>query len=158
MTIHIHPISALSDNYIWLLEQEGRVIIVDPGESEGVLAYIKLKNLIPEAIILTHKHDDHIGGVLDIVNRYPETPVYGPIETGHLATTVLKEGDSIQLFNQPFDVIKTADHIIDMGPEGGDGGGTVLATGTPEEVAAVEASYTGQFLKKILERDKARQS
>ena len=60
MTIHIHPISALSDNYIWLLEQEGRVIIVDPGESEGVLAYIKLKNLIPEAIILTHKHDDHI--------------------------------------------------------------------------------------------------
>ena len=110
MTIHIHPISALSDNYIWLLEQEGRVIIVDPGESEGVLAYIKLKNLIPEAIILTHKHDDHIGGVLDIVNRYPETPVYGPIETGHLATTVLKEGDSIELFNQTFDVIKTAGH------------------------------------------------
>ena len=48
------------------------------------------------------------------------------------------------------DVIKTADYIIDLGPEGGDGGGTVLCEGTPEEVAQVENSYTGQFLKKIL--------
>jgi len=48
------------------------------------------------------------------------------------------------------DVIKTADHVIDLGPEGGDGGGTIVATGTPEQVAAIEASYTGQFLKKML--------
>ena len=47
-------------------------------------------------------------------------------------------------------MIKTADYIIDMGPEGGDGGGTVVATGTPEEVAKVSGSYTGQCLKKIL--------
>ena len=49
------------------------------------------------------------------------------------------------------DVIKTADHIIDLGPEGGDGGGYIVATGTPEEVAKVEESYTGQYLKKYLE-------
>jgi excinuclease ABC subunit A len=49
------------------------------------------------------------------------------------------------------DVIKTADHIIDLGPEGGDGGGTVVVTGTPEEVAACEASYTGKYLKKLLQ-------
>ena len=48
------------------------------------------------------------------------------------------------------DIIKTADYIIDLGPEGGDGGGTVVASGTPEEVAKVKKSYTGQFLKKIL--------
>ena len=47
-------------------------------------------------------------------------------------------------------VIKTADHIIDLGPEGGDGGGNIVITGTPEEVAACEASYTGQYLKKML--------
>jgi excinuclease ABC subunit A len=47
-------------------------------------------------------------------------------------------------------VIKTADHIIDLGPEGGDGGGYVVASGTPEEVAAVPESYTGQYLKKYL--------
>ena len=47
-------------------------------------------------------------------------------------------------------MIKTADHIIDLGPEGGDGGGLVVAQGTPEEVARVEESYTGQYLKKYL--------
>ena len=48
------------------------------------------------------------------------------------------------------DVIKSADHLIDLGPEGGDGGGTILAIGTPEEVAAVDESYTGQYLKRVL--------
>jgi excinuclease ABC subunit A len=48
------------------------------------------------------------------------------------------------------DVIKTADWVIDLGPEGGSGGGTVVATGPPEQVAGVEASYTGQFLKPLL--------
>ena len=48
------------------------------------------------------------------------------------------------------DVIKTADHIIDLGPEGGDGGGYIVATGTPEEVAQIPESYTGQYLKKYL--------
>ena len=54
------------------------------------------------------------------------------------------------------DVIKTADYIIDLGPEGGNRGGTVVGTGTPEEMAALEQSYTGQYLKPILERDRAR--
>ena len=48
------------------------------------------------------------------------------------------------------DVIKTADWVIDLGPEGGAGGGLVVATGTPEQIAAVEESYTGQFLKKLV--------
>lgn len=48
------------------------------------------------------------------------------------------------------DVIKSADHIIDMGPEGGDGGGQVVAEGTPKEVAAVKDSFTGQFLKRVI--------
>ena len=52
------------------------------------------------------------------------------------------------------DVIKTADYIVDMGPEGGDRGGTVIAKGTPEEVAENPVSYTGQYLRKYLERQK----
>ena len=54
------------------------------------------------------------------------------------------------------DVIKTADYIIDLGPEGGDGGGTIVAKGTPEQVAKNEKSYTGYYLKRILERDQKR--
>ncbi|MBO6061250.1 MAG: hypothetical protein J6P98_03955, partial [Clostridia bacterium] len=59
-------------------------------------------------------------------------------------------GSSVLVIEHNLDVIKTADYVIDLGPEGGDGGGTVIACGTPEEVALCENSYTGQFLKEIL--------
>ena len=59
-------------------------------------------------------------------------------------------GNTVLVIEHNLDVIKVADHIIDLGPEGGDGGGTIVAEGTPEQVAAVEASYTGQYLKKVL--------
>ena len=63
---------------------------------------------------------------------------------------LVENGNSMLVIEHNLDVIKTADYIIDMGPEGGDGGGRVIATGTPEEVAKAPGSYTGQFLKKIL--------
>jgi len=50
------------------------------------------------------------------------------------------------------DVIKSADHVIDLGPEGGENGGTIIATGTPEQIAASPDSYTGQYLKKLVEK------
>ena len=59
-------------------------------------------------------------------------------------------GNSVIVIEHNLDVIKTADHVIDMGPEGGSGGGTVVATGTPEQVAKVEASHTGRFLAEVL--------
>ena len=59
-------------------------------------------------------------------------------------------GNTVLVIEHNLDVIKVADHLIDLGPEGGDGGGTIVCTGTPEEVAACEKSYTGQFLKKLL--------
>ena len=62
-------------------------------------------------------------------------------------------GNTVVVIEHNLDVIKTADYIIDMGPEGGDRGGTVVARGTPEEVAKVEGSYTGKYVKKILEKD-----
>ena len=61
-------------------------------------------------------------------------------------------GNTVVVIEHNLDVIKTADYIIDLGPEGGDGGGTVVVAGTPEEVADCEASYTGRYLKKVLER------
>lgn len=59
-------------------------------------------------------------------------------------------GNTVLVIEHNLDVIKTADYIIDLGPEGGDGGGEIVATGTPEEIAKVKESYTGEFLKKIL--------
>jgi len=63
---------------------------------------------------------------------------------------LVEVGNTVVVIEHNLDVIKTADHIIDLGPEGGDGGGTIVCTGTPEEVAQCEASYTGQYLKRML--------
>ncbi len=64
-------------------------------------------------------------------------------------------GNSVVVIEHNLDVIKTADWVIDLGPEGGDGGGRIIAQGTPEDVAENPASYTGQYLKHVLEKKKA---
>ncbi|MDN7243486.1 excinuclease ABC subunit UvrA [Planococcus sp. N028] len=69
---------------------------------------------------------------------------------------LVDNGDTVLTIEHNLDVIKTVDHIIDLGPEGGDKGGTILATGTPEEIAQVKNSYTGKYLNPILERDRSR--
>ena len=83
----------------------------------------------------TGLHVDDISRLLKVLNR------------------LVENGDTVVIIEHNLDVIKTADHIIDLGPEGGEGGGTIVATGTPEEIAKVESSYTGKYLKPVLERD-----
>jgi excinuclease ABC subunit A len=63
---------------------------------------------------------------------------------------LVESGNTVIVIEHNLDVIRSADHIIDLGPEGGDAGGEVVATGTPEEVARVEASYTGRFLRGLM--------
>lgn len=69
---------------------------------------------------------------------------------------LVENGDTVLVIEHNLDVIKAADYIVDLGPEGGDRGGTIVATGTPEKIAEVEDSYTGRYLKPILERDRQR--
>ncbi|NNE96979.1 MAG: excinuclease ABC subunit UvrA, partial [Acidimicrobiales bacterium] len=71
-------------------------------------------------------------------------------------TRLVEQGNTVLVIEHNLDVIKTADHIIDLGPEGGSAGGTVVATGTPEEVAATDASHTGRFLRPLLEGGRGR--
>ena len=80
----------------------------------------------------TGLHSDDIRKLLIILNR------------------IVDNGDTVVVIEHNLDVIKVADYIIDLGPDGGDGGGTIVATGTPEEVSKVKESYTGEFLRKIL--------
>jgi excinuclease ABC subunit A len=68
----------------------------------------------------------------------------------HVLHRLVDRGNSVVVIEHNLEVIKTADWIIDLGPEGGDGGGEVIAEGTPEQVAQVAASHTGQFLQKML--------
>ncbi|MNY69833.1 UvrABC system protein A [compost metagenome] len=69
---------------------------------------------------------------------------------------LVDSGETVLVIEHNLDVIKTADYLIDLGPEGGSGGGTIIATGTPEEVIKVKESYTGKYLKPVLERDTKR--
>ena len=82
----------------------------------------------------TGLHSDDVGRLLKILQR------------------IVDNGDTVLVIEHNLDVIKVADHIIDLGPDGGDNGGTVIATGTPEEVAKCSKSYTGQFLADILKK------
>jgi len=63
---------------------------------------------------------------------------------------IVNNGDTVLIIEHNLDIIKVADYVIDLGPEGGDGGGTIVAQGTPEKVSQVESSYTGKYLKKVL--------
>ena len=71
---------------------------------------------------------------------------------------LVEAGNTVVVIEHNLDVIKTADYILDLGPEGGDKGGTIVAQGSPEEVAEAPGSYTGVYLKRILERDRAREA
>ncbi|TCP24890.1 excinuclease ABC subunit A [Scopulibacillus darangshiensis] len=86
----------------------------------------------------TGLHVDDISRLLDVLQR------------------LVDNGDSVLVIEHNLDVIKTADYLIDLGPEGGDGGGTIVVTGSPEKVAETLESYTGRYLQPILERDKLR--
>ena len=80
----------------------------------------------------TGLHFDDIKQLLDVLGR------------------LVEGGNTVIVIEHNLDVIKTADYVIDMGPEGGDGGGQLVACGTPEDIARVPGSYTGQYLKKVL--------
>jgi excinuclease ABC subunit A len=69
----------------------------------------------------------------------------------HVLNELVERGNSVIVIEHNLDVIKSADYIIDLGPEGGDRGGTIIAEGSPEAVMSAEDSYTGVFLKKYLE-------
>ncbi|MCD8671594.1 MBL fold metallo-hydrolase, partial [Klebsiella pneumoniae] len=80
--MNLISIPAFQDNYIWVLsENNGRCIIVDPGEAAPVLAAIEENQWQPEAILLTHHHQDHVGGVKQLREKFPSIVVYGPAET-----------------------------------------------------------------------------
>jgi excinuclease ABC subunit A len=70
----------------------------------------------------------------------------------HVLHRLRDRGNTVVVIEHNLDVIKTADWVIDLGPEGGDGGGQIIATGTPEQVAATEGSFTGEYLKPLVDR------
>jgi hydroxyacylglutathione hydrolase len=89
-------VPAFNDNYIWLLATpQGQCIIVDPGECNPVLQKLAERHLTPQAILLTHHHNDHVGGVRGIIEQFPQTQVYGPQETASKGSRIILKNTGI---------------------------------------------------------------
>jgi hydroxyacylglutathione hydrolase len=93
----IIPVPAFADNYIWVLREEGKAAVVDPGDAAPVIAYLEREHLELAAILNTHHHGDHVGGNRALLARWP-VPVFGPArETIPGVTRALAEGDTVTL-------------------------------------------------------------
>lgn len=111
----ITPVPAFSDNYIWCIRQEGRreVAIVDPGDAAPVLAALEREGLEPAALLITHHHGDHVGGIRRLLEHYPGLPVYGPQgERIPQITRRLADGDRVRLeaLDTEFEVFDVPGH------------------------------------------------
>ncbi|MEY4475921.1 MAG: hypothetical protein RL248_1688 [Pseudomonadota bacterium] len=112
--MNLISIPALQDNYIWLLtDSQKQCVIVDPGESAPVLSTLIQGQYRPQAILLTHHHNDHVGGVANLCRHFPEIPVYGPQETANKgATVIVTEGDDLTIKGQKYIIIAVPGHTL----------------------------------------------
>ncbi|QKJ85952.1 Hydroxyacylglutathione hydrolase [Paramixta manurensis] len=112
--MNLTSIPAFQDNYIWTLnDDDGHCVIIDPGEAAPVLAALAKNRWQPVAILLTHHHHDHVGGVKELCEKYPSLVVYGPQETQDKgATHIVSEGDRLPILGREFSVIFTPGHTL----------------------------------------------
>lgn len=110
--INIEPIKAFNDNYIWLLTTNEGSIVIDPGEADKTIQFLKKNNLELEGILITHHHFDHTGGIQDIV-EFKNVDVYGPVNNISSINQRLKDGDSISIIGIDFEIIEIPGHTLD---------------------------------------------
>ncbi|MDN0081790.1 hydroxyacylglutathione hydrolase [Crenobacter sp. SG2305] len=110
--VTVTPVHAFSDNYIWLLHSAGRAIAVDPGDATAVLAALAEHGLTLQALLITHHHADHVGGIAELKRHFPGLTVYGPAGIAGVTDSVM-EGSELTLFGQPFGVLEVPGHTLD---------------------------------------------
>jgi hydroxyacylglutathione hydrolase len=136
MSVSVFPIKAFNDNYIWCLRNQTHCAVVDPGDAAPVLAYCKDNQLTLSAIIITHHHWDHTGGIDALLTDFPDIPIYGPQNKAIKQITVrLSQDDDIELaqLGVKFSVLEvpghTLDHIAYYGDTGLFCGDTLFSAG-----------------------------
>jgi hydroxyacylglutathione hydrolase len=110
----IIPIPAFQDNYIWLLHHDGHAVVVDPGDAQPVLAVLYAKQLHLDAILITHHHADHVGGVADLLKAVP-AKIYAPRKENYtFPHQAVSEGEHIRLEGLDLDltVLETPGHTL----------------------------------------------
>ena len=111
--VHVRPLPAFRDNYIWLLEREGHAVVVDPGDAAPVLNALAEQDLTLDAIVVTHHHADHVGGVTALVAAHG-APVYGPQRCPFPGIDHrLAQDDHVTLLGLDFTVLDVPGHTLD---------------------------------------------
>ena len=110
--INIEPIKAFNDNYIWLVTTNEGSIVIDPGESNNLLKILKVRNLDLKAILITHHHFDHTGGIEDILSN-KSIDVYGPMNNIDSINIRVTNKSKISLLGIEFEVIEIPGHTLD---------------------------------------------
>lgn len=156
-TVRIRPIAAFSDNYIWLIEDGKAAVVVDPGDAEPVIQTLEAEGLSLTAILLTHHHRDHVGGVAELL-EHSAVPVYGPaMESLPACDVPLTEGDAVTLAVPPVSLRvldvpgHTAGHIAYAGSVGGQ---PVLFCGDTLFVAGCGRLFEGTPAQMLTSLDK----
>ncbi|MGC0154341.1 hydroxyacylglutathione hydrolase [Chromobacterium vaccinii] len=108
----VTPIGAFSDNYIWLLQSDARAVAVDPGEAAPLLRHLGAHGLELEAILVTHHHADHCGGLPELAEACPGVPVYGPAGLAGVDRPV-RDGDAVALSFGRAEVLAVPGHTLD---------------------------------------------
>ncbi|WP_417066891.1 hydroxyacylglutathione hydrolase [Niveibacterium terrae] len=149
--MRIVPLSAFSDNYIWAIVRGERCVLVDPGDATGALRWLADEGLALDAILLTHHHDDHVGGVAELLSRHPGAQVFGPSDHRiPFVTRPLGDGERFVLPGDPVVVFRclatpghTVSHIVYLVEDCLFSGDTLFSAGcgrifegTPEQMFA----------------------
>lgn len=112
----VFPIPAFTDNYIWCVHNQEHAVVVDPGDAQPVLEYLKTHDLTLAAVLITHHHRDHTGGISKLVSAHPELPVIGP-RGGHIRglTKSVSQGDTVALpvLDLALQVMEVPGHTLD---------------------------------------------
>lgn len=114
--VSVFPIPAFTDNYIWCLHNVSHAVVVDPGDAQPVMDHLEANSLKLAAILITHHHHDHTGGIAKLVSANPAVPVIGP-RGNHIRglTKSVSQGDTVHLpvLGLKFSVIETPGHTLD---------------------------------------------
>lgn len=106
-------IKIFTDNYIWILISHNKAIVIDPGNSDKLINFLKKNNIILKAVLLTHHHFDHVGGVKELKKQYPKLIVFGPEETMPKgANHIVREGDLLDFCGFTFQVFSVPGHTL----------------------------------------------
>ena len=111
MTVHV--LKALQDNYIYLIENQGNYLVIDPSEAKPVVDFLKKNQVKLDAILITHHHSDHVGGVPELITEYSPKIYATDFDYDFKVDTLMQEGHEISIIGLAVKTLKTPGHTLD---------------------------------------------